>query len=217
MNACVKVTHGDDHGQHWEQKQRQEVVVHYDEQSLRARKCLVRGFICTHEVIHIISSGQLTVHDIKRKIYSGTSLSTSIGPVKLLPYDEEQGFWLVSKEAKDKIYGAAGKVLAGGALPDCPDRPDLGEDKIPVNYHVMPQAVFAEILHSFGAAVVFTATEIAGHCADAASLAKKSYVGVCFTEFHAKELKKLLVRFVWDQFKDQSSPFYNVEVCLGYI
>ena len=66
------------------------------------------------------------------------------------------------------------------------------------------------------AGVVFNATEINGKCAEAAILAKQSYTGICFTEFHAKELKKLLVRFVWDQFKDQSSPFYYVEVRLGY-
>ena len=216
LSACVKITNAEDHGQHWEKKQRQEMIIHYCEQSIRARRCLVRGLIPTHEGIHIVTSGPVLVQDIPRKIFSGTSLSTAIGPVKILPFDEEQGFWLISKEEKDKIYGPAGRVLSGGALPDCPDRPDLGEDRIPVNYHVMPQAVFAELLHSFQASVMVNGTEIDGKGAEAAILAKKSYIGVTFTEYHAQQLRKLLVRFVWEQFKDQSSPLYNVEVCLGH-
>ncbi|CAK9007427.1 Uncharacterized protein SCF082_LOCUS9454, partial [Durusdinium trenchii] len=166
LGACVKFF-GDEQGQHWEKKQRQEAMVHYDEQSVRSRKCLV------------------------------------------LPYDQEQGCWIVSKEEKDKIYGTAGKVLAGGALPDCPDRPDLGADRFPVNYHTMPQGFFAELFHSLAASLMVNGTEIDGKGAEAAILAKKSYIGICFTDFHAIELRKLLVRFVWEHFQDQSSAYYK--------
>ncbi|CAK9023748.1 unnamed protein product, partial [Durusdinium trenchii] len=130
----------------------------------------------------------------------------------VLPYDQEQGCWIVSKEEKDKIYGTAGKVLAGGALPDCPDRPDLGADRFPVNYHTMPQGFFAELFHSLAASLMVNGTEIDGKGAEAAILAKKSYIGICFTDFHAIELRKLLVRFVWEHFQDQSSAYYKVEL-----
>ena len=214
LGACVKFF-GDEQGQHWEKKQRQEAMVHYDEQSVRSRKCLVRGMVINHEGMHLVSSGPLNVAEVPRKIYGGTSLSSTIGPVKVLPYDQEQGCWIVSKEEKDKIYGTAGKALAGGALPDCPDRPDLGADRFPVNYHTMPQGFFAELFHSLAASLMVNGTEIDGKGAEAAILAKKSYIGICFTDFHAIELRKLLVRFVWEHFQDQSSAYYKVELCLG--
>ena len=56
------------------------------------------------------------------------------------------------------------------------------------------------------------ATETDGKAAQACILAKKPCISVCFTDFHASELRKRLVRWVWSQFQDQSSPLYKVQV-----
>ena len=129
MSCCVRQGGDDNHGRHFDNKTRLELMIHYDESSMRARKCLQRGMMQTHESLHLVSNGAASAQEKTRAVYSGTSLGSSIGPIKLDPLDADAGdVWLLSKADKDLVYGAAGKVLSGGGVTDCPDRPVFSND-----------------------------------------------------------------------------------------
>ena len=49
MSCCVRQGGDDNHGRHFDNKTRLELMIHYDENSMRARKCLQRGMLQTHE------------------------------------------------------------------------------------------------------------------------------------------------------------------------
>ena len=155
LSCCVRQGGDEHHGRHFDNKTRVELMIHYDESSMRARKCLQRGMLQTHETLHLVSNGAASVQEKTRAVYSGTSLGSSIGPVKLDALDADaEDVWLLSKADKDQVYGAAGKVLSGGGLADCPDRPVFSNDLHLMSYHSMPQALFCEVLHSFDAALL---------------------------------------------------------------
>ena len=112
-------------GCHYDEKTRTEMLLTYEEQSLRARRCLVRGVLQTHESMHIMTKGPLVLQKLPRKIYGGTNQQTSIGPVKVLPY-EDPSLWKLSASAKTTLYGSKGISLAGGPCP-VPRRPATAE------------------------------------------------------------------------------------------
>ena len=155
LASCVRQGGDDNHGRHFDNKTRMELMIHYDEGSMRARKCLQRGMLQTHETLHLVSNGVAAVQEKPRAVYAGTSLGSSIGPVKLDAIDgDAEDVWLLPKVDKEQVYGASGKVLSGGGLSDCPDRPVFTNDLHLMSYHAMPRALYSELLHSFEAALL---------------------------------------------------------------
>ncbi|CAE7863918.1 unnamed protein product, partial [Symbiodinium necroappetens] len=204
-------------GCHYDEKTRTEMLLTYEEQSLRARRCLVRGVLQTHESMHIMTKGPLVLQKLPRKIYGGTNQQTSIGPVKVLPY-EDPTLWKLSASAKTTLYGSKGISLAGGPCPvsDPPPLPKLANDLLPVNYHSLPDIFYGEFARGVQAAVVMNATEADGEFAKACLAQKTSYVGIVHIPGHAEMLKKHLVEWVFGQFKDSTSALHNADLCLGY-
>ena len=74
---------------------------------------------------------------------------------------EDDATWKVPDKQKNNILGPNGKVLSGGAMPDCPDKPELG-DKSPLTYHGSPVSLYQELIHGFQASSVFCALDVEG-------------------------------------------------------
>ena len=203
-------------GCHYDEKTRTEMQLIYEAQSLRARRSLLRGVLQTHESMHIMTKGPLVLQSLPRKIYDGTNQQTSIGPVKVLPY-EDPAVWKLSASAKSTLYGSKGRSLAGGPCPvsDPAPLPKLQSDLQPVNYHSLPAVFFREFSRGLQASVVMNATEADGEFAKACLAQKVSYVGIVHTEGHAKLLRKHLVEWVFGEFKDSTSALHNTDLCLG--
>ncbi|CAJ1393650.1 unnamed protein product [Effrenium voratum] len=140
----------------------------------------------------------------KTRLYGGSNMSTSIGPVVLEPVEN---MWLVPAEKKKIYEGGNAKVLAGGGLPDAPAKPQLSGE--PMTYHAMPVKFYRELLHSFCAGVVFFVCDPDGVGAMAAVLAKVPCVVLVYTAEHGAALRARLTEFVVNQFQLQSSPIYR--------
>ena len=199
-----------DDGAHFENKTRSEFVVHYDEKSMKARKHLSRGLVTCHEGMQVLTNGALSLPASRTRLYGGSNMSTSIGPVVLEPVEN---MWLVPAEKKKIYEGGNAKVLAGGGLPDAPAKPQLSGE--PMTYHAMPVKFYRELLHSFCAGVVFFVCDPDGVGAMAAVLAKVPCVALVYTAEHGAALRARLTEFVVNQFQLQSSPIYRVALTLG--
>ncbi|CAJ1390745.1 unnamed protein product, partial [Effrenium voratum] len=191
-----------DDGAHFENKTRSEFVVHYDEKSMKARKHLSRGLVTCHEGMQVLTNGALSLPASRTRLYGGSNMSTSIGPVVLEPVEN---MWLVPAEKKKIYEGGNAKVLAGGGLPDAPAKTQLSGE--PMTYHAMPVKFYRELLHSFCAGVVFLFVIQIG--AMAAVLAKVPCVALVYTAEHGAALRARLTEFVVNQFQLQSSPIYR--------
>ena len=198
-------------GVHFENKTRSEFVIIYDEKSLKARKQVNRGLVHCHEGMHVMSNGPLVLPSNRNRLYGGSNMSTSIGPVIL---DKMEDLWLIPAEAKKKYEGGKAKVLAGGGMADAPKKPEFSEGD-PMSYHTMPLKFFREVLHSFCAGVAFYVSDPDGVGSMAAILGKIPAVTMVYTAEHAAALRSRLIELVFQEFQVQSSPLYKVAVKLG--
>ena len=93
--------------------------IHYDETALRARKVLTRGILQNHEMMHLVSNnGSPVIKEIPRKIYGGTSLSTTIlrraGLLDRLEGGEGQDLWAIwPYPCRRRAARCAGKARLG--------------------------------------------------------------------------------------------------------
>ena len=197
-------------GSHFEDKNRFQMSIVYEEEALRSRKQLARGMIAQTEGLHLFSKGAFDIpNKIARLHYPGTNQGATIGPVRVEKY-EESSVWKLAKESKTKLYGSGGKILVGGAGGQNTPRPKLANDLEPVAFHGSPLPFYREILHSYCPACVFNACDVDGKFALAAIMHKTPYVGVVFNGEHKKMMTEHLVTEVWSEYLKQESPLYEV-------
>ena len=200
-----------DDGVHFENKTRSEFVIVFEEKSMKARKQLNRGLVQVHEGMHVMTNGPLTLPAQRVRLYGGSNMTTTIGPVVLDPLEN---LWLLPAEKKKLYEGGKAKVLAGGGMPDAPQKPDLKAGD-PMTFHSMPVKFFRELLHSFCAGMVFLTCDPDGVGCMAAILSKIPCVAIVYTAEHAAALRSRLIEFTFNEFQSQSSPLYRVNVTLG--
>ena len=192
-------------------KTRVPVSIVYAEDSMSARKCLVRGIIPQVETMHCFSSDNLNSLPKKnRLIYKGTSSGSMIGPVSMNRLEDA---WRVTQEERKAILGANAKILSGGADTSKVPRPVFSDKKDPVCWHSPPGNLFAEVLHSFSASCILHATETDGCCAMEALKQQIPYVGLCHTEEHAQYLWGRLIHMAWEESLNDKSKLYNPALC----
>lgn len=187
-------------------KSRTSYQIAYDERALRKRKCLNRGLVSQVEGLHVYSAENLVVSDRDRLTYAGSTHGSLIGPVEVAMYQD--GF-LVSKEVKEKMLGEHGKILAGGACSQKSELPSEIGAKLPCSYYSLPEAFYAEVLHSFEIGGVYDATCTDVMFALASVKAKVPYVGSCQSEFACQVLEAEVLRRVWKEFLAPDSQLYD--------
>jgi hypothetical protein len=73
----------------------------------------------------------------------------------------------------------------------------------------MPDSLAEEMIHSHDLQAVVDLTGSDGSWAMACIRARKPYVAVCFTEFHAKALKERLEHLVFQAMQHEKDPLYQ--------
>lgn len=187
-------------------KSRTTFQIAYDERALRKRKCLNRGLVSQVEGLHVYSADALAISERDRLTYAGSTHGSLIGPVEVAMYQD--GF-LVSKAVKEKMLGEHGKILAGGPCSQTSSLPSEIGAKLPCSYYSLPEAFYAEVLHSFEIGGVYDATCTDVMFALAAVKAKVPYIGSCLSEYACQVLEAEVVRRVWNEFLAPDSQLYD--------
>jgi hypothetical protein len=73
----------------------------------------------------------------------------------------------------------------------------------------MPESLAEELIHSHDLQAIVDLTGSDGSWAMACIRARKPYVAVCFTEFHAKALRERLEHLVFQAMQHEKDPLYQ--------
>ncbi|CAE6968482.1 unnamed protein product, partial [Symbiodinium sp. CCMP2456] len=195
-NCCVRPD-GNRWSERWADRDRQHFVVEYEEQAMVKRKLRQRGILQLAEGLHVFSAKGVDITPRAHLRYKNSTSSQVIGPV-IAP--DWSCVWRESKVVKDRIYGASGRILAGGRLPvDDVPRPSFEDACDPVSWHAMPVSFIEEIVHKFELRVLCDATCTSDEAALACLRMGISYVGLCWSEEHARLLQSRLVSQLWKE------------------
>ena len=192
--------------------------VHYtvDEDSLCARKCLVRTAVCEQvEIMHISASqdfGSIGMPYVRRKHFNGTNMGTKLGDVVLPNYAT---LWSETCKAKHDLYGKFRVACGGPTKGQGEDAPGRGTKRKtpstvePVFWHGRPGVVWAEILHSYRLGAVVDLTVGDGQLALQCARQRIPYFGFCLTAVHATKLCEHLIEEIMNGMLQESDPMFD--------
>lgn len=188
------------------------MVLAYTEESLAARKQKVRGMAVLRqtETVYVLSQKKLQLPHRPRKNYAGSSSGDLLQGVVLPSLEDEWHVpWLVKKEAYSKkhIINVGGRTDSEDVPPKLGDR--LNNGKEPMCYFSAPLELLEEFIHQFYAKLVVDLTPADGKFAYACLKCRVGYVGVAYTEAHAKLLEERLVALLSEAMQDSNSPLFN--------
>ena len=178
------------------------------------RKIRQRGILQLAEGLHVFSTKGVDITPRAHLRHKNTTSSQVIGPV-IAP--DWSSVWREAKSVKDRIYGASGRILAGGRLPvDDVPRPSFEDACDPVAWHAMPVSFIEELVHKFELRVLCDATCGSDEAALACLRMGISYVGLCWSEEHVRLLQSRLVSQLWKEWTNPESPIKQNALPLGW-
>jgi hypothetical protein len=177
----------------------------YDEESYLARRQRVRGLVSLTEGMWVWARDGLNLDRKRRRWYPGSTSSLLIGPVRCPAYAD---LWQATPSQKKEFYGTH-IVLSGGKCDSDEPRPQTPQGEEPVSFHASDTLFYATLVHDFNIQGVLDAT-----CADevfalTCARHKVPYVGLCFSEPHRLALKQQLLKRMWQEYQDSSSPMHE--------
>ncbi|CAK0896993.1 unnamed protein product [Prorocentrum cordatum] len=206
------------------QKCKKVLYVMYSESSIRERLKICRNTSGALQVerTFLITSSSLTLPDMPRIHFEGTSNGEFVGPVAWAPFDSSDT-WCLPQAIKKTVITKTNVVLAGGSTyaPDTTtDEKKESEKEIafirslkkesePVFFHATPTKLWEEILrcHNVKAAVDLTPAD--GARALAAIRARIPYVGVAFNTAHRDQLLMHIDKTVLKMFQVEGDKLYQ--------
>ena len=176
------------------------------EQSVRARKTLVRGDGINQKMqAYVISKMPISdmVPEKEFKSYGCTNRGNVISNISLaIP---EAG-WSMTVDTKRKLYGD--RMIGSGDDKDM--RSERKDDAIePTFFHYLPDTFYRNLMHGMSATAVIDLTAGPGEAAKAALTLRKMYLGICLTERHMLELQKHLVAWTMDAMAKEGHQLYT--------
>lgn len=106
------------------------------------------------------------------------------------------------------------RILSGGKAEHADPCPESTDEREPVAWHGSHKSLYLELLYSFRVKRVFDASALDEVLAMAAIESQAVYVGITWTEAHAKLLQERLVQCLWKAYLDESSPLFQVGLFL---
>jgi hypothetical protein len=186
------------------------------EQSLRARKSLIRGSesIMQRQCMLAVSSKPLVPDAIPEKDhnpYEGTNCGDVIGLINLPPLSNS---WQLPFQTKRLLYGdrLVSVVSVGGKqkFKDKDTRSRRQDDALePVFYHHLPLIFYQNLMTTMSATAIVDLASGPGEAAKSALLTKRQYWGLCLSDQHVRLLYRHLVSWVLSEMGSESSSFYN--------
>ena len=178
---------------------------------LEEKKKKARGVMNQVMTLHILSSKSFIkmVPERKHLKFPGTSRGNCLAWVTPPPAAES---WTTTYENKKVIYGAA-KIFGSDAASsgDAEKEERKNSDVEPLFYNFLPQSLYQNHLSSYSVAAVLDLSAGQGELAKAALEKRIPYVGLCFSEAHALQLKGELVRWMKSSMCTEGSSFYGAE------
>lgn len=181
------------------------------EQSLRARKAIVRGSdpISQRQCMLSVSPNALVPDTIPEKPHSkyhGTNRGDVIGLINLHSLD---GSWQLTFEKKKVLYGDR---LVACDTQDKDPRSQRRDDSLePVFYNHMPDVFYQNLFLTMSAVGVLDLSAGPGEAAKAALVTKRPYLGLCLTEQHVSLLYRHLVHWALGEMATEGTPLYNAK------
>lgn len=188
------------------------LMLAYTEESLAARKQKVRGVgtLKQCETAYVLSQKKLQLPQRGRKHYAGSSSGDLIHGIVLPSLDGEWHVpWLTKKEAYSKKH-----IIAVGGRTESEDIPPKVGDRLknadePMCFFSQPLELCEEFVHQFYAKLVVDLSPADGKFAYACLRTRTGYVGVTYTEAHAKLLEERLVALLTADMTESGSPLFN--------
>lgn len=127
---------------------RKSIYVVMSEDSVRARRYLVRGTASLDqvEVMHMLSSAAISLPERAGKHFPGTNKGTVLGPV-LLP--ESTSGLQATVKAKRNIYGKRNRIAVGGKSTEGKLEKRNDTDVEPLFWWTMPAEFYEELIHRY--------------------------------------------------------------------
>jgi hypothetical protein len=187
------------------------------EQSLRARKAIVRGSdpISQRQCMLCVTASPLVPDTIPEKAhtkYQGTNRGDVIG---LIHMPALEGAWQLPFSKKKAVYADR---LVSGDTQDKDARSQHRDDSLePTFYNFMPELFFQNLYVTMSGVGVIDLSAGPGEAAKAALVMKRPYLGLCLTEEHVTLLYRHLVNWALSEMGSEGSPLYSSKYaeCVG--
>jgi hypothetical protein len=187
------------------------------EQSLRARKAIVRGSdpISQRQCMLCVTASPLVPDTIPEKAhtkYQGTNRGDVIG---LIHMPALEGAWQLPFSKKKAVYADR---LVSGDTQDKDARSQHRDDSLePTFYNFMPELFFQNLYVTMSGVGVIDLSAGPGEAAKAALVMKRPYLGLCLTEGHVTLLYRHLVNWALSEMGSEGSPLYSSKYaeCVG--
>ena len=179
------------------------------EQSLRARKAIVRGSDPISQTMRMlaVSLEPLVPDTIPEKAHSkyhGTNRGDVIGLINVPPLE---GSWQMAFEKKKLLYGDR---LMSSDTQDKDARSQRRDDSLePCFYNHMQDTFYQNLFVTMSSVGIVDLSAGPGEAAKAALVTKRPYLGLCLTEHHVAFLYRHLVHWALDEMGSEGSPLYN--------
>ena len=181
------------------------------EQSLRARKTIVRGSDPISQTMRMlaVSLEPLVPDTIPEKAHSkyhGTNRGDVIGLINVPPLE---GSWQMAFEKKKLLYGDR---IVSGDTQDKDARSQRRDDNLePCFYNHMQDTFYQNLFVTMSSVGIVDLSAGPGEAAKAALLARRPYLGLCLTESHVAFLYRHLVHWALDEMGSEGSPLFNAK------
>ena len=185
------------------------LLVYKDEQSVMARKKLVRGIakLKQSETLHMLAPSQIFLPDKDCPVYTGQSnKGTVVGPVRL----PDPGSDWVETVANKKIIYKSWRIAIGQKTVGRIKRVDT--DSEPVFFRPMPVEYYEAIVGRFFVKNVVDLTPGTGAFAVAASKHRLGYWCLCMSAEHASQIRKIVHDATLRMMVDPQCAIYNAKV-----
>ena len=176
------------------------------EQSIRARKSLVRGDGINQKMQGYFASRVAVADTVPEKEFRSYGCTNRGNVIPNIHLVSAEASWSMTVEAKRKLYGD--RMIGSGDDRDA--RSERKDDTIePTFFHFLPEAFYHNVMHGMSAVAVVDLTAGPGEAAKAALSSRKPYFGVCLTEHHVLELQKHLVAWTLDAMQREGHQLYT--------
>eukprot|EP00435_Cladocopium_sp_Y103_P040722 s2841_g11.t1 len=187
-----------------------EVLVVFDDTSIRNRKQRVRGGYSSHTCMAVASSTCLT-QCLPEKQFTGHSTSNVVQGVKALsPTD----LWHTSRSEKVEILGEARTVEVTA---EAAEKRQSGEQSTVLesvfSASLLPVNFFRDMLRGHSAKPMVDLSCGQGFAARACLLERLPYFGFVLSEAHGKKIEMQLTDFVLTEMRNEGSSHYRPEAC----
>ena len=195
-----------------------EVIVAFDDESMRLRKKLSRGCYSLRSTLLFYSKSPLIPDVVPEKqydSYGSWNTSDMVGFVKALG---PSSLWHASREDKVAILSDARAVTptdAATAKNEAADDGSVMSSQSVFSCQTLPTDLYREVLKAHSCKGVIDLSAGQGQLARAAICDRLPYWGLCLTEAHCKQLEVQLTKFVFDEMRREGSTHYRPECCSG--